>query len=219
MQADIFFRPARINDAGFLTEVIIEAEKSGSSILSFSTLFDVNEDVAKDSILQMLEEEIDGCELSISSFIIATHNEQPIGGFGGWIEAGSGKPSKLVKANLIGFVFGHEKINLLKDRANIIRNMFFEREAGTLQLEYLFIEEAYRGMQIGDALIDKLIVKGKTEKPDLQKIQVQLYANNTAARKVYERNGFVITDEYTSKAAAVEAYLPGRVKLLMEKFL
>ena len=68
---DFILRPATIYDAPFLAETIIEAEKSGTDKLSYSTIFGLTEDEVHKYLIDILEEEIDGCELSISSFTIA----------------------------------------------------------------------------------------------------------------------------------------------------
>ena len=79
-------RKAEIKDIQFLTEVVIAAEKSNSDKLSYSTLFNLAEKKVKELIRAMFEEEIDGCDFSLSSFCVAEYNGEAIGGFGGWIE-------------------------------------------------------------------------------------------------------------------------------------
>ena len=64
------YRPANLNDVPFLAEVIMHAERGMSDKLSYCTLFELTEIEAKQYIMDMLNEEIDGCELSVSSFLV-----------------------------------------------------------------------------------------------------------------------------------------------------
>ena len=75
-------RKAKTEDIPFLADVIIASEKGMSENLSFTTLFNIPEDRAKQLIISMFEEEIDGCELSLSSFIVTEYNGKPISGSG-----------------------------------------------------------------------------------------------------------------------------------------
>ena len=84
--SDYILREATLSDIPFLTEAVIAAEKSNSDKLSYSTLFNVSEDKARELIMSMFDEEIEGCELSIDSFLIAEYNGFPAATFGAWIE-------------------------------------------------------------------------------------------------------------------------------------
>lgn len=213
-------RKATLADISFLTETIIAAEKSNSGKLSFTTLFDLPEDRVSDLIRRMFEEEIDGCEFSVSSFLVTEYENKVIAAFGGWIEAwGEEIPSKILKSNLINFTFNTENLALLKSRSYIISDVLIEREKGTLQLEYLFVNEQHRGKGVGDNLIREHIKKALLLNIELQKVQVQLFANNHLARTLYERNGFYINKLFKSENVETLQYLPYNEKFLMEKKL
>ena len=90
-------RDANIDDAPFLVDTIIEAEKSGTSILTYTTIFGLSESDARKYITLMFEEEIDGCEFSISSFLITEYNGKPVAAVGGWVEGvAEDMPSKVL---------------------------------------------------------------------------------------------------------------------------
>ena len=76
------FRNATINDVPFLVDTIIEAEKSGTDILTYSTVFGLSEDETRKYMADMLLEEVDGCELSISSFLVAENEGQVVAAVG-----------------------------------------------------------------------------------------------------------------------------------------
>ena len=98
---NLIFRNATITDVPFIVTAIIEAEKSGTDKLSYSTIFGLTEEEVRSYLQEMLYEEIDGCELSISSFIIAEYNGQPAGALSAWIEGKDGIPSAILKGNLL----------------------------------------------------------------------------------------------------------------------
>ena len=213
-------RKAKISDIPFLAKTIMEAEKSGTDKFSFSTLFNNTEDEALHLIGLMLEEEIDGCELSISSFLIVEYNQQAVAAFGGWIEAFETETnSGMLKSNLINFTFDKQSISFLITKSSLIRNLQIKRETNTLQLEYLFVAPEHRGKRLADKLILQHISAAKKQFPSLKKAQVQVFKNNVGALKVYQNNGFEIVETFTSNEIEILSYLPSNEKYLMEKHL
>jgi len=216
--SEYVIREASYKDIHFLADVVIEAEKGMSNKLSYSTLFNVPEDKVKDLIVSMFEEEIDGCELSVSSFFIAEYNAEPVAAFGGWIESLDGSmPSKVLKSNLISYTFGKECIAFLITKAGLISDLVSEREPLALQLEYLFVSENHRGKKLSDGLIQKLEENARLSYPALEKAQVQVFKNNISAIKVYQKNGFKIAKSYKANDVNVLQYLPFDEKYVMEK--
>lgn len=215
---DYIFRKATLDDIGFLTEVVIAAEKSGSDKLSYATLFGISDEQAKKNIAAMFDEEIEGCELSVDSFVIAEYNGEAVAAFGAWIEGVDDEtPSKILKSNLIGYTFGREAVEYLKTKAHLIKDLITEREPNALQFEYLFVSDAHRGKNLSNRIIQELEKLAKERYPQLQKAQVQLYANNTSAIKVYERNGFAVASSHRSDDPETLDYLPFNEKIIMEK--
>lgn len=215
---DYIFRKATLDDIGFLTEVVIAAEKSGSDKLSYATLFGISDEQAKKNIAAMFDEEIEGCELSVDSFVIAEYQGQPVAAFGAWIEGVDDEtPSKILKSNLIGYTFGREAVEFLKTKAHLIKDLITEREPNALQFEYLFVSDAHRGKNLSNRIIEELEKLAKQRYPQLQKAQVQLYANNASAIKVYERNGFAVASSHRSDDPETLDYLPFNEKIIMEK--
>ena len=98
---EIKYRYSNKNDIEFIAESIIEAEKNGTKTFSYNTIFGLNEKSAKNHIIEMLSKDLDGCELSKSSYILAVINNQPVASIGAWIESKNGLPSKTIKGNLL----------------------------------------------------------------------------------------------------------------------
>ena len=86
MSNEITIRRAAIKDMDFLVDTIVAAEKSGTDNFGLAKLFELSEGEMRTYIKAMLEEEIDGCEFSVSSFLVAEVDEKVVAAFAGWIE-------------------------------------------------------------------------------------------------------------------------------------
>lgn len=216
--SEYILRQATENDIPFLTEVVVQAEKSNSDKLRYSTLFNISEEKAREHITSMFEEEISGCEFSFDAFVVAEFEGQPVAAFGAWIEGVDDENSSaILKSNLIGYTFGREAIEALKTKAHLLKDVISDREPKTLQFEYLYVSEQHRGKNLSNLIIQKLEQMAQERYPELQKAQIQLYGNNFGAIKVYEKNGFSIAQKYSSNQLEILDYLPHNEKIIMEK--
>lgn len=219
MMDEVIVRKATPEDIDFLVDTIVSAEKSGTDNFGLSKLFELTEDEMRDCIKAMLDEEIEGCEFSISSFLVAEHLGKVVSAFAGWVEGVNEDelPSAILKSNLVSYCLPVENVKRSQSKADIVRPLQIEREEGTYQLEYSYTLPNYRGQGILGAIIDaheqEAVSKG------VCKIQVHVFDNNPAAIKSYEKNGFKVTRRYESKHPETSKYFPSNVELLMEKEL
>ena len=225
MNDDIIIRRASIIDVDFLTDTIIEAEKSGTDNLGLARIFELSDKEMRNYIKDILEEEIDGCELSISSFLVAEHHGNAVAAFAGWIEGQNedGLSSAILKSNLIGYCLPMENVSKSQNKSDIVRSLQIEREEGSYQLEYSYTLPEYRGKGIMKDIINQHIVEYKQNIPhshrDISKIQVHVFANNEVAIRTYKHCGFEIKQIYDSNNQLVEQYFPYHTLLLMEKLV
>lgn len=218
--SEYLFRQAEKKDISFLADVVIAAEKGNSNNLSYSTLFNLTEEKVREFIVLMFEEEIEGCEFSLSNYIVAEQNGKLVGGFGAWIECYNGcLPSKILKSNLIHHFFGKKSIEFLKERSHIIKDVLSEREKMTLQFEHLFVSDNHRGHNIAGILIHKLEERALFNYPTLKKIQFQLFKNNDHVIKLFEKHGYRVVRYLRSDHPEIKKYLPFNEKYIMEKEL
>lgn len=218
--SEYLIRKAVAGDIPFLADVVIASEKGMSDRLSFTTLFNKSEQEAKELIIQMFEEEVDGCELSLSSFIVTEFDEEPISGSGAWIETFNGNmPSGILKSNLISYTFGKESIEYLKTKTDIVKGVLIDREPMSLQLEYFHIKNGHLGKGLDDQLMKFIEEKALAEYPELSKVQCQIFKNSVFSIKILLRHGFRIVKSYKSDNDEIFDYLPYNEKLLMEKNL
>jgi len=218
--SEYLIRKAVASDIPFLADVVIASEKAMSDRLSYTTLFNKTEAEAKKLIIKMFEEEVDGCELSLSSFIVTEFEGKPISGSGAWIEGFNGEmPSGILKSNLISYTFGKESIEFLKTKSHIVKDVMIDREPMTLQLEYFHIRNEHLGKGLDAALMDRIEENALAQYPELKKVQCQIFKNSVFSIKILLRHGFKIVKSYKSDNDDIFDYLPFNEKLLMEKIL
>ena len=214
-------RQACVQDIDFVADVIVAAEKSMTTNFGLARLFNMSEEEVRLCLIQILGEDVDGCEFSLSSFYIACYQDKPVAAMGGWLEGcnGDGMPSALLKANLINYAFPREKVLSAVDKQKIVRDLQIERELGTYQLEYSYTMPEHRGNGLINKIIDKHIERAQAVSPNCSKAQVHVFENNLVAIRMYERSGFKVAKKYVSKHPLALEYFPDNVELLMEKEL
>lgn len=219
MESEYAIRKATIKDVDFLAEVIIGAEKSLTNNLGIANFFELSEEKVKELIIAMLEEEVDGCDFSISSFFIAFYGEKPVGALGGWLEGYyDGMSSNLLKSNLISFIFPHENVVKAQAKMELIKEMLhIERPMGTYQLEYVYVDSDHRGKRITQQLMDVHLAYAKQLDPNVTKAQLSCFENNESIIRAHERNGYLRIRRYVCDNEKILDYLPFNVKVLLEK--
>ena len=217
--SEYIFREAKVEDIPFLVEVIIEAEKSGSDTIGLAKTFDIDEPDLRKYLTQIFEEEIDGCEFSVSSFFIAEYEGSPVAAFGGWIEGENEDdlPSSMLKSNLLSYIFPRESFSQLNKIAEIIKDIQIEREPHTHQLEYAYVKPEHKGKGLIGDIIEKQLEKAKIQDNLVKESYVQVFENNANAIKAYQKSGYKIVKRFESKHPEVLDYLPYNVKLLMKR--
>jgi hypothetical protein len=213
------YRKASTEDIPFIADVIIAAEKGASSTLGFSTLFNLSEEKVKEFIISMLEEEIDGCEFSLSSFNLVIFQGMPVVGVSSWIEAHDNPPSRILKSNLLSYTFPPENMDYFRTKAHLMQGMSVERDPETLQFEYGFTSKEYRGKKILFSLMEQLLSETKRDFPEVKKAQVQCFSNNQPSINLLTNLGFEITKSVRTDNPEVLGVLPFNEKLLLEKHL
>jgi len=216
---EYLIRNATIGDIDFLAECILEAEKSGSEILSLSKLLDLSELKIRNFIIQMLKEEVDGCEYSISSYMVVEYENELVAACGSWIEAFQGlKPSGFYKSNLFLGTLPKENLLILNGISHKLKDLVISREKSTLQIEYLYVKPQHRRRFLEYLLIEFNIKKHVKLASELYKIQAQIFSNNINSKKLIERLGFEIVKVYVTEDH-VDGLLPSNKKYLFEKLI
>lgn len=210
------FSAGTTHDTAFLTEAIFSAVKSGTDVLSYSTLFELDEEQLKPLFTQMLEEEVEGQELWPAGFLIARDEDgTPAATCCAWVEGEEG-PSAMLTAQLLSYYLGKEAYMKAHEKTDVIESLRVDGEEGALQIEHVYTAPAYRGKGIAAEVIRQQINRYKKEYPELKKVQVILFDTNENALKAYTKLGFKIALEKRSSHPDVLKYFPSDTRILME---
>ncbi len=213
---DIQLRWATLADIPLIVETIIASEKSGTDILPLATMFGITEEVVRECLVQILEEEEPGCEFSLSSYVVAEQNGVAGAALGGWYDDLE-RPSSIIKANLVGYYFPRESFDTLRSNAAVVADTLIKREPGSYQFENMIVGEQFRGKGMVKRLTDFHVANAHANHPLARKIQGQVFVHNEAALHAHSKNGFVQIKIYTSANPKVETLLPNKSKVLIEK--
>lgn len=211
----MIIRRAEEQDIGFLTTAVLEAEKSGSNVLSYSTLFGLNESQAATAVAQMLEEDIEGQELSLSGFLLAEEEGRYAGAVSAWIEGRDGQPSSFLKSGLMYHILGKEKMSMVSRYAGMIEQLHIPRRASCMQIECVYVSPEFRGRGIAARLIRAHIRACMERQISFADVEIQLMLDNKSALSAYSNLGFEITLQKECVLPGVKEVFPSSSRILM----
>ncbi|MBP5540256.1 MAG: hypothetical protein J6X88_01275 [Bacteroidales bacterium] len=212
-------RPAVIEDVDFLVETVLQAEKSSSGVCGMANYFEITENELRNYIKQAFEEEVDGCELSISSFIVVEYDGKVVAALGGWLEGNNEDkmPSPLLKSNLLMYVMPRDIILKSQENAAVIKDLNVEKELDAYQLEYSYILPEHQGQFLLQDLTEAHIVRAKNFGPFVHKIQGHAFEANKVILLTNKLLGFKITKRFVSNHPRILEFYPYNTIVLMEK--
>lgn len=213
----LVIRPATLDDVEFIATTIIEAEKSSTDKIGPANYFEISEEDYRKYLIQMLEEEIDGCELSISSFVVAEYEGEVVAARGGWLEGDNEEhaPSSLLKSNLFAYFLPKENLMKGQSKYDIVKDILIERDMDTYQFENSYTRPDFRGYHIM-AKLDNWHIKRAAEM-GAKKVQVVVCNENEKALKARQRTGFRTVKTFISHHPLIRDYYPDNTLLLMER--
>jgi hypothetical protein len=217
--SEFAFRLATIDDIPFLIDTLIEAEKSGTDKLSYSTIFGLSETETKKYLTDMLNEEIDGCELSVSSFLVAVKDGQVVASLSAWIEDSKGISSSVLKGNLLNYTLPKKCIDRAATLSYLLRDLHFDYAPDSIQLGTGYVLDGFRNNSLGSLLIKNQIELLSNRRPDITAAYAQIFECNLPSIKMSEKQGFKIIMTKMSVNEDILQYLPCNKKILVKKEL
>lgn len=214
---NVIIRSATVSDVPYLTKTIIEAEKSGTTLLSYSTIFGLNEEQVFSLISEMLLEEIDHCEISISSFLIAEINGKTAAALSGWLENADEIPSAVLKGNLLNYYLPKECFIQASLMSKYTKELHIEYLANTFQIGAGYVSSEFRGNKLLGLLTKQIINQLSLKYPTVTEVYAQIFNCNIPSLKTYEKEGFTIIDYKESNHQEIIKILPSHKKLLLKK--
>lgn len=217
--SDFIFRDATIADIPFLVETIMEAEKSGTDKLSYTTIFGLTDDECNRYIADMLSEEIDGCELSVSSFFLAESDGQVVAAVCAWIEGSEGIASSVLKGNLLGYILPKKCLERAASIFPVIRDLQIDYLPGTIILGNGYVSKKFRGHNLLGLLMSERIKHLAQSKPEITDAYAHVFECNTPSLRTCEKLGFKQFLIKRSHTDDIMHYLPFHSKVLLRKAL
>ena len=210
-------RPATLDDQDSLIEAVIEAEKSGTEIISYCNIFGLSRNELEQLLRDILNEDFGGQELCIQGFLIAETDGRFAAAANAWIECEDETPSRIIKANLLHHFLGNDRLQEARKHFAILAGLNFEREPGAIQLESIYVRPEFRGLGLTQRLLNEHISILRRRQPLISKAQIILTADNRLALRAYQKLGFDIVDTRTVLATELGDLLPHNCKYLMAK--
>ncbi len=210
-------RRANTTDIDFLITAIIEAEKSGSEMISYCGIFNITEAELIKALRNMLDENVEGQELCISSFMIAEENGEKAAALAAWVEGKTGRSASAIKNDLLIYFLDRQKVLLATENISLMNEIGIDRTPGTLQIESVYTAPKFRGKGLSKQLIEAQITDYQKSGDKFEKVQVFLLGNNIAATKSYEKAGFTIVKTKQAANKAINKILSSDTRVLMER--
>jgi D-alanine--poly(phosphoribitol) ligase subunit 1 len=219
--SDYTFRFGTLTDIPFIIECIISAEKGNTEIVGLAQLFNLNLEELKKYLEAILDEEIEGCEFSVTNFVIAEQKGKPVAGLCAWIEGENefDQPSSVLKANLLGRTLGIDKLKELEKHKSVLEKIRISRTPGAHQVEYVHVDSKHRGQNLVKKMIDFSVVQLSRNSHENLISQVEVFSNNLPAIKAYVKLGYTEEVKAISDPEATSGVLPYFEKIQMQKTL
>lgn len=193
---NLTFRNAVQSDLEFVVDGIIEAEKSGSDKLPYTTIFGLTEQETRKLIIDIVDEEIEGQEWCLQHFLIAEADGISAACLSTWIEGATGLGSGQLKAQAMAY-FLDSKWQNANANLSLLAQMQLLRLTGYAQLECIYTHKAFRGQGLAGKLIAFAIDTYQNSNIECGGFEIQLLGNNTAAMGSYTKCGFLKRQEST----------------------
>lgn len=215
MNPNLIVRKATIDDIEFISEAIIEADKSSTQLVSTCKIFALTEDNYKIILQDILIQDIEYYDYYLSGFLIAELNGEYVGASGSWLEGGNGTPSGITKTTMLLSYLDKSNISLIKNNIQIIKDLTLTRETGALQLEYVYIREKFRGQGFFSKIVSENI-KWNFTKHNFSKVQSILLKGNYNSYFAFLKFGYIIVEEKEVDDPKILDFYPFNTKILME---
>ena len=215
MIENLQIRQAGIDDVDFIIEAIIESEKSSSNMISSCNIFALEENEFKEIIRDLLMQDMEGYDYSLSGFLVSELNGEYVGASGSWLEGIDGTPSGLVKATVLFPYLDRAKIKEINKNTQIIKGLTLPRETGTLQLEHGYVREKFRRQGVFTKMIRHNIYRNLS-KYSYTKAQVILFKENYKSYNANLKVGYEVVEERKVEAPEILKFFPYSSKVLME---
>jgi len=216
MPNNIRYHFATSEDLDFVIEAIVESTKSGTDRISYCGLFSLSEMRFREILKQVVAEDVGGNDFSLTNYLIASIDGNPVGACCAWIEALVGVQSNLLKFNLLFPHLEAEEVQNAKNIAQFVRPLQLNREPFSLQIDSVYVKPEFRGMGLSQKIILEQFRFFSEKNPEITKAQLIVIKPNTGAIRSYEKIGFKVIQEAEANNEVVSKIFPATIFILME---
>jgi hypothetical protein len=212
------FRRATLQDIEFLTEAILEAERSGTPRAMYESVFGLSEAEVRAMIGAILALDVPGSEFCCGNFLLALDHRTPVGALATWVEGEAGS-SNLVRATLLAEQLGADRWTRAQTALRLVAEIEIVRDAGALQIESIFVPAAQRGRRITAAMIAHARAEYHRTHATVRRAQVLTTLENVASGNALQHAGFNVKRRTLSTNGEIRRWFPGSGRLLWERDL
>lgn len=214
--ASVKFRKGEERDIEFLVDGIILAEKSGSEILSYSTIFELPEPKIKELLMQILAEDVTGQELCYSGYTVAEVDGKQAGALCSWVEGEGGQSSSILKGTLLQYFFPAESLQKAMAKKSLLDQVTIHRTHGLLMLENGWVADGFRGAGVFKAMFLEKFRLFREQYPNIKTCQAQFMKSNPVGIPFYLKLGFRKMEEKTCNDPQILNLIPCETRVMME---
>ncbi len=206
----IAVRHATQADCSFLSEIILLAESTGFEIVSYSKMFSKTNEELSAIFSNIINNNTNGHPLAYQSFLIVCVNDIPAAAISLYKEGEYGDSNHLMTGALMTGFDRREIANafsFLKMNSDIN----IPKKINSLQIDSVATLPAYRRKGFLTLLLaeaEKIACKSMVDE-----LQIQVWKKNDIAVKSYEKYGYKVVSETSSKTN------DGNGKVLMQKII
>ncbi|MFA6596423.1 MAG: GNAT family protein [Ignavibacteriaceae bacterium] len=214
--SDLVVRNAIPHDIDFIIETIIEADKSGTSISSTCNILNILEKEYRTILRDILTENVEGQEFSLSGFLVAELHKEPIGALGSWVEGAIGVSSYLLYSNILLHYMDREKIPFILANFKITKELSFRREDGSLQFEYGYVKKEFRRSGVYTRIMIESLKKHYFLNNTIPKVQGICFKANYPSLNAAKKLGFKEIESKKSQNEELKKIFPYNERVLLE---
>ncbi|HYV55281.1 MAG TPA: hypothetical protein VE933_11915 [Chitinophagaceae bacterium] len=213
----LLFRKGEARDIPNIIDTIVAAEKSGTDLFSYSTIFEIPEEEVRRLFVLILSEDVLGQELCYSDYLVAEVSGKFAGAVAAWIEGENGQESSVRKAMLLNYFFPAENMRKAQEKRKYLDQMHFDPIIGSLVIDVGLTLPEFRGQGILARLMQEQTRLQLQRRPDVKVSNIHVMKNNTVAYKIYSKLGYHVLREKTCADPIILKWLPGDTQVVMEK--
>lgn len=184
-------RKATLTDIPHLIRAVKLSEETGYELYTYKSLFNLDDISFEEKFNAVLRTEVAGHNLTYHDFFIYEYEGQPAGVFSFYKEGSNGNSAHIATGVLMEN-FSRQDLAAGFGKLAKFKSIQFAKTIGAYQLDSVSVFPEFRGQGIfGKMLKEAFNVVSPDETP---RVEIQVWAGNTAALRAYEKEGFAIKE-------------------------